>query len=56
MEQTLTPEIIERISKKLPKEEAAELLAMFDELDGRKRQTLAQNDFLSFIVWRTNAS
>jgi predicted phage terminase large subunit-like protein len=50
MDATLTPEIIERISKKLPKEEAAELLAMFDELDGRKRQTLAQNDFLSFIA------
>jgi predicted phage terminase large subunit-like protein len=50
MDQTLTPEIIERISKKLPKAEAAELLAMFDELDGRKRQTLAQNDFLSFIA------
>jgi predicted phage terminase large subunit-like protein len=50
MDQTLTPEIIERISKKLPKDEAAELLAMFDELDGRKRQTLAQNDFLTFIA------
>ena len=47
---TLTPEIIERISKKLPADEAAELLAMFDELDGRKRQTLAQNDFLAFIA------
>ena len=50
MESTLTPEIIERISKKLPKDEAAELIAMFDELDGRKRQTLAQNDFLTFIA------
>lgn len=50
MDQTLTPEIIERISKKLPAAEAAELLAMFEELDGRKRQTLAQNDFLSFIA------
>jgi predicted phage terminase large subunit-like protein len=50
MEQTLTPEIIARISKKLPADEAAELLAMFAELDGRKRQTLAQNDFLSFIA------
>jgi len=47
---TLTPEIIERISKKLPADDVAELLAMFDELDGRKRQTLAQNDFLSFIA------
>ena len=50
MESTLTPEIIERISKKLPKDEAADLIAMFDELDGRKRQTLAQNDFLTFIA------
>jgi predicted phage terminase large subunit-like protein len=50
MQQTLTPEIIDRISKKLPADEAAELLAMFAELDGRKRQTLAQNDFLSFIA------
>jgi len=50
MQQTLTPEIIERISKKLPPNEAVELLAMFAELDGRKRQQLAQNDFLSFIA------
>jgi predicted phage terminase large subunit-like protein len=50
MDQTLTPEIIERISKKLPPDEAVELLAMFAELDGRKRQQLAQNDFLSFIA------
>jgi predicted phage terminase large subunit-like protein len=50
METTLTPEIIDKIAKKLPPDEAAELLAMFDELDGRKRQTLAQNDFLSFIA------
>ena len=50
MEQTLTPEIIDRISKKLPANEAVELLAMFEELDGRKRQTLAQNDFLTFIA------
>ena len=50
MDQTLTPEIIDRISKKLPPDEAVELLAMFAELDGRKRQTLAQNDFLSFIA------
>ena len=50
MDQTLTPEIIERISKKLPPSEAVELLAMFAELDDRKRQQLAQNDFLSFIA------
>jgi len=50
MQQTLTPEIIERISKKLPPNEAVELLAMFAELDDRKRQQLAQNDFLSFIA------
>jgi len=50
MHETLTPEIIERISKKLPPDEAVELLAMFEELDSRKRQTLAQNDFLAFIA------
>ena len=50
MDQKLTPEIITRISKKLPPDEAAELLAMFDELDGRKRQKLAQDDFLTFIA------
>jgi len=50
MHQTLTPEIIDRISKKLPADEAVELLAMFAELDGRKRQQLAQDDFLSFIA------
>jgi len=50
MDQTLTPEIIERISKKLPPNEAVELLAMFEELDGRKRQQMAQNDFLTFIA------
>jgi predicted phage terminase large subunit-like protein len=50
MDQTLTPEIIDRISKKLPPDEAVELLAMFAELDGRKRQQLAQDDFLSFIA------
>ena len=50
MHQTLTPEIIDRISKKLPPDEAVELLAMFAELDDRKRQQLAQNDFLSFIA------
>ena len=50
MHQTLTPEIIERISKKLPADEAVELLAMFEELDGRKRQQMAQNDFLTFIA------
>lgn len=50
MHQTLTPEIIDRISKKLPPNEAVELLAMFAELDGRKRQQLAQDDFLSFIA------
>ena len=50
MESTLTPELIERISKRLPHNEAAELIAMFDEVDIRRRQTLAQNDFLSFIA------
>ena len=50
MEKTLTPEIIAKISKTMPRDDAAELIAMFDELDGRKQQTLAQNDFLLFIA------
>jgi len=50
MEKTLTPEIIDKISKTMPRDDAAELIAMFDELDGRKQQTLAQNDFLLFIA------
>ena len=46
----LTPEIIEKIIKGMPRHEAAELLIMFDELEERKRVTMAQTDFLAFIA------
>jgi predicted phage terminase large subunit-like protein len=46
----LTPQIIEKLVKNLPKEEAAELLAMFDELEERKVVAAAQDDFLAFIA------
>lgn len=47
--QNLTPPMLDRLIKSLNVEEAAELLAMFDELEERKRVTLCQNDFLAFI-------
>ena len=40
---------IDRIIKVLPPAEAADLIAMFDELDERKRVSHAQTDFLAFI-------
>ena len=46
----LTSEMVDRIVKKLPRAEAAELLVMFEELENRKRVQLAQNDFLAFIA------
>lgn len=46
----LTPQIIEKLVKTLPREEAAELLAMFDELEERKIVQAAQDDFLAFIA------
>jgi predicted phage terminase large subunit-like protein len=46
----LTPEIIEKLVKNMPHAEAAELLAMFDELEERKSVQAAQNDFLAFIA------
>jgi len=46
----LTPEIIDKMVKNMPHNEAAELLAMFDELEERKRVQAAQNDFLAFIA------
>lgn len=48
--QNLDKNIIEKIIKTLPASEAAELLAMFDVLEERKRVELAQNDFLAFIA------
>ena len=41
--------MLDRLIKSLNVEEAAELLAMFDELEERKRIALCQNDFLAFI-------
>jgi predicted phage terminase large subunit-like protein len=46
----LTPEIVEKLVKSLPHAEAAELLAMFDELEERKTIAAAQDDFLAFIA------
>ena len=46
----LTPEIVEKLVKSLPHSEAAELLAMFDELEERKNVQAAQDDFLAFIA------
>jgi predicted phage terminase large subunit-like protein len=46
----LTPEIVEKLVKSLPHNEAAELLAMFDELEERKIVQAAQDDFLAFIA------
>lgn len=46
----LTPAIVEKLVKSMPHAEAAELLAMFDELEERKRVQAAQDDFLAFIA------
>lgn len=46
----LTPQIIEKVLKNLPHAEAAELLAMFDELEERKVVQAAQEDFLAFVA------
>jgi predicted phage terminase large subunit-like protein len=46
----LTPAIVERIIKGMPPEEAAELLAMFDLIEDRKRIEAARSDFLAFIA------
>lgn len=46
----LTPEIVEKLVKNMPHAEAAELLAMFDELEERKTVQAAQDDFLAFIA------
>ena len=46
----LTPEIVEKLVKNMPRAEAAELLAMFDELEERKSIQAAQDDFLAFIA------
>lgn len=46
----LTPAIVEKLVKSMPHAEAAELLAMFDELEERKAVQSAQDDFLAFIA------
>lgn len=46
----LTPELLEKVLKGIPASEAASLLAVFDELEERKRVSLCQNDFLSFVA------
>ncbi len=46
----LTPAIVEKLVKSMPHAEAAELLAMFDELEERKTVQAAQDDFLAFIA------
>ena len=46
----LTPALIDKLVRSLPPEEAADLLAMLDELDTRKRVAAAQADFLAFIA------
>jgi predicted phage terminase large subunit-like protein len=46
----LTPAIVEKLVKSMPHAEAAELLAMFDELEERKSVQAAQEDFLAFIA------
>lgn len=49
-ETPLTPELLERVIKSLPHNEAAELLALMEELEDRKAVQAAQNDFLAFIA------
>lgn len=46
----LTPDVIEKVIKGLPHNEAAELLAMMEELEERKRMKMAQDDFLAFVA------
>ena len=47
---TLDQAMVDKIIKGMPADEAAELIAMFDELEARKRMQLCQDDFLSFIA------
>lgn len=46
----LTSALINRLVKNMPHNEAAEILAMMDEIDERKAVQAAQNDFLAFIA------
>jgi predicted phage terminase large subunit-like protein len=49
-ETSLTPELLEKVLKSMPHNDAAELLAMMEELEERKTIQHAQNDFLAFIA------
>lgn len=49
-ETSLTPELLEKVIKRLPHNEAAELLALMEELEERKTVKAAQDDFLAFIA------
>jgi predicted phage terminase large subunit-like protein len=49
-ETSLTPELLEKVIKRLPHNEAAELLALMEELEERKVVQAAQDDFLAFIA------
>ena len=46
----MTPSMVEKIIKGMPAADAIELLAMFEELEERKRVSAAQDDFLAFIA------
>jgi predicted phage terminase large subunit-like protein len=46
----MTPEQLDVLLKTLPLAEKADLLALMDELEARKRTTICQNDFLAFIA------
>jgi predicted phage terminase large subunit-like protein len=46
----LDKQTLERVIKGASKEEAAELLAMMEVLEERKRASICQNDFLAFIA------
>lgn len=48
--QILDKQLLERVIKSASKEEAAELLAMMDVLEERKRASLCRSDFLAFIA------
>jgi hypothetical protein len=49
-ETALTPALLEKVLKSMPHNEAAELLAMMEELEERKAVQAAQDDFLAFIA------
>ena len=48
--QTIDKATLERVIRSTSKEEAAEILAMMEVLEERKRASLCQSDFLAFIA------